>query len=90
MQLNTCTCFLAALEQSYKKHLFFQAFEATSKIYTIGCVQALINLGEENLPVIGFIVLGLGIPQLLGICLGRLLSGQVQDQKERWRRSHHR
>ncbi|WAR22490.1 TSN33-like protein, partial [Mya arenaria] len=35
---------------------------------------------KSNLPIIGAIVLGLGVPQLLGICLGRLLDGQIQDQ----------
>ena len=54
----------------------------------MGCVDALIELGESNLPIIGGIVLGLGIPQLLGICLGRLMDGQIQDQRDRFRRTH--
>lgn len=62
-----------------------QTFSSTSKIYTVGCVEALIALGEANLPIIGGVVLGLGIPQLLGICLGRLLDGQIKDQRERYR-----
>lgn len=65
---------------------FFQTFTATSDIFTIGCIDAIINLGEANLPIIGGLVLGLGIPQLLGICLGRLLDGQIQDQRDTYRR----
>ncbi|KAL4231235.1 Tetraspanin-33 [Mactra antiquata] len=63
-------------------------FTATSKIFTIGCIDAIIQFGEENLPIIGGVVLGIGIPQLLGICLGRLLDTQVQDQRDAYRRTH--
>lgn len=65
-------------------------FSGTSKIYTVGCVDALIQLGEANLPIIAGVVLGLGVPQLLGVCLGRLLDNQIQDQRERWRIRHSR
>jgi len=61
-------------------------FKATSKIHTIGCVEAFASIAESNLPIIGGIVIGLGIPQLLGICLGRLLEGQIKDQMIRYRR----
>ncbi|XP_052772415.1 tetraspanin-33-like [Mya arenaria] len=64
-------------------------FSTTSKIYTMGCVDTFVNLAESNLPIIGAIVLGLGVPQLLGICLGRLLDGQIQDQMVRYRRANH-
>lgn len=64
------------------------AFDALKNIYTIGCVEALIQVAESNLPVIGGIVIALAVPQLLGICMGRLLSGQIQDQRDRWRARH--
>ncbi|XP_052228410.1 tetraspanin-33-like isoform X2 [Dreissena polymorpha] len=61
---------------------------STSNIYMTGCVDAFVQLAEQNLPIIGGVILALGVPQLLGICLGRLLDGQIQDQMVRYRRSH--
>ncbi|KAL4227782.1 Tetraspanin-33 [Mactra antiquata] len=52
----------------------------TDKIWTIGCVDSLISLAEENLPIIGAIVLGVAIPQLMGIVLGHIFVGQIQRQ----------
>ncbi|XP_021371895.1 tetraspanin-33-like [Mizuhopecten yessoensis] len=60
-----------------------------SIIYTIGCVDAGIRLAEKELPIMGGIVIGLAVPQLFGICLSRLLEGQVMDQRARWAQTHH-
>lgn len=49
------------------------------KIYTIGCVDGLIYLGESNLPIIGGVVIGFIIPQLLGIYCGRMLVVQINN-----------
>ncbi|KAL3865084.1 hypothetical protein ACJMK2_006715 [Sinanodonta woodiana] len=74
--VNNILCGKGALKEDLSK---------VNKINTIGCVDALMQLAERNLPIIGGIVIGIAVPQLLAICLSRLLEGQIQDQRERWR-----
>ncbi|KAL5016111.1 hypothetical protein ScPMuIL_005700 [Solemya velum] len=57
----------------------------TADIYTVGCIPAFINIAEDNWPIIGGIAIALVVPQLVVICLARMLEGQVLDQRARWR-----
>lgn len=55
-----------------------------SLIYTIGCIDATLNLVETNLPLVGGLVIGFAVPLLCGITLSRTLEGQILDQQARW------
>lgn len=49
-------------------------------IYTVGCLDAIKNKIEDNLPLFGGCVAAILVPQLLGIILGRLFVGQIESQ----------
>lgn len=59
-----------------------------SLIYTTGCIDAALQIIERELPLVGGLVIGFAVPLLLGICLARLLEGQIEDQKARWQFQH--
>ncbi|WAQ98385.1 TSN33-like protein [Mya arenaria] len=61
-----------------------------AKIYTGGCVPAVINFLNANMPIIGAIVIAIGLPQLLGICLGRMFVGQIEGQWDHYSRERQR
>ncbi|KAK6178466.1 hypothetical protein SNE40_013254 [Patella caerulea] len=65
-----------------------EAPNRSSQIYTIGCIDAMLNMAEQNLPIVGGVVIAFTIPQLIGICLARMLEGQILDQVARWERRH--
>lgn len=60
--------------------------QASDKIYTDGCFNIVLRIAEDNMPMIGGIIIGVVVPQLLGICLARMLEGQITDQIARWNR----
>lgn len=51
-----------------------------TNIYTIGCLDAVVNWVEAHLPVFGGCVAAILTPQLLGIILGRCFVGQIETQ----------
>ncbi|KAK3771259.1 hypothetical protein RRG08_024338 [Elysia crispata] len=59
---------------------------STDNIYMVGCVSAVMQVVQLNLPIVGGVIIGLAIPQILGIVLSRTLDGQITDQLERWKR----
>ncbi|ESO95101.1 hypothetical protein LOTGIDRAFT_160862 [Lottia gigantea] len=59
-----------------------------SRIYTTGCIDAILNMAEQNLPIVGGVVIAFTVPQLIGICLTRMLEGQILDQISRWQRRY--
>jgi len=62
---------------------------STRNINTLGCVTAVLLEVEANMPLVGGIVLGLALPQILGIVFSRTLDTQIADQLARWRRYNH-
>ncbi|XP_067657191.1 tetraspanin-33-like [Haliotis asinina] len=61
------------------------ATKAGQSVFTMGCVDAMIKLAEDNLPLLGGIIIAVTVPQLIAICLSRMLEGQILDQLARWR-----
>ena len=59
-----------------------------SLIYTPGCIDATLQLIEQELPLVAGLVIGFAVPVLLGIFLARLLEGQIMEQKARWQYRH--
>lgn len=55
------------------------------KIWTAGCVDTVIDIAKKNLPIIGAIAIAIGLPQLIGIVLGRIFVGQIQHQWARYK-----
>ncbi|KPP78051.1 tetraspanin-33-like [Scleropages formosus] len=64
--------------------------EAGDFIYTNGCIDKLVNWIHSNLFLLGGIVLGLAIPQLVGILLSQILLNQIKDQIELQKYNLHR
>ncbi|XP_013418984.1 tetraspanin-33 isoform X1 [Lingula anatina] len=57
----------------------------SGKIFEIGCIDAFLAIAEDNLYIIGGVVVGIAVVQILAIFFARILAGQVQDQLSRWR-----
>lgn len=57
---------------------------ADMKVYTRGCLDAVVYLIENNLYVVGGIAVAIVVPQLVGVLLARILTGQIRDQRARW------
>ncbi|KAK0057700.1 tetraspanin-33-like isoform X1 [Biomphalaria glabrata] len=62
--------------------------KGSTNIYIVGCVSAVMQVVENNLPIVGGIIIGFAVPQIMGIVLSRTLDGQISDQLARWRRYH--
>ena len=58
--------------------------ENLSGIYTKGCVSAIRVFVEDNVFMVGGVLLGLAISQLTVIWLGKTLEGQIKHQKALW------
>ncbi|KAL4612713.1 tetraspanin-33 [Arapaima gigas] len=54
-------------------------------IHTNGCIDKLVNWIHSNLFLLGGVVLGLAIPQLVGIFLSEMLVKQIKEQIEQQR-----
>ncbi|KAH3841369.1 tetraspanin-33-like [Dreissena polymorpha] len=54
------------------------------KVYTVGCVPTVVAWLHSNMLIIGAIAIAIAVPQLLGICLGKLLVNQIEDQRSRY------
>ncbi len=50
-----------------------QILEASEKVYTAGCVEVVLRMAEDNLYVVGGIVIGLAVPQVLSLVLPRFI-----------------
>lgn len=61
-----------------------------SKIWTTGCVDKVLDIAQQNLPIIGAVAIGIAVPQLLGIFLGRMFAGQVEHQWARYKEQQDR
>lgn len=55
------------------------------KVWTIGCVDSVIEFAEENLPIIGSVAIAIALPQLIGIILGHVFVGQIEHQWNRYK-----
>ena len=62
---DVCLC-VFMLKMYFLNHIqfSFQYPEARNKIYIRGCVDAILTVSEDNLFIIGGIVLGLAVPQV--------------------------
>jgi carbon starvation protein CstA len=46
-------------------------------------------IAKKNLPIIGAVAIAIALPQLIGIILGNIFVGQIEDQWSRYK-SHQR
>jgi len=57
---------------------------AKEKIFTVGCMQEVMGLAQQNLYIVGGVAIGLGLLQLFGIFLSRILATQIANQRALW------
>lgn len=58
--------------------------EIARRVWTTGCVSAIMGWAERNLYVVAGAALGVALAQLLVIYLGRTLEGQIEMQRAQW------
>ncbi|XP_074642669.1 tetraspanin-33-like [Tubulanus polymorphus] len=58
--------------------------KAGEKIYTTGCVDAILKLVQENLLLVGGIAMGIAVLQIFAIFMALILARQINDQMALW------
>lgn len=73
--LNNILCGGSALSSNYTEY----------KVWTLGCVDSVLEFAEKNLPLIGAIAIAIAVPQLIGVILGHVFVGQIEYQWDRYK-----
>lgn len=61
-----------------------QILKAKDVVYVTGCFQTIIKFAESNMYIVGGVILGIAVPQLIAIFLARIMVSQIEEQRSRW------
>jgi len=59
-----------------------QTEQADKIVYTTGCIPTMVKWIHDHIFALACIAVGLAIPQIIGVCLSRILLLQIKDQNE--------
>ena len=55
--------------------------DADKVVHTVGCVPTLVNWVYNHVFILACLAVGVAIPQIVGVCISRILLLQIKDQK---------
>lgn len=59
-------------------------------IHTRGCFKAVTAILQDNVLVVGGIIIGILVPQMFIICISRSFVDQIKMQRSKWDRRYQR